>query len=1264
LYDLKKYPIIVPSKSMQDFYKKLPLSALVSFFLKALAFLFLLSMAWHTAFSQRIIHGLNQREIDSIQMLQLIPVSATRQGTHTHKPLFSFKPLTVNKVLRQNLILKSATLPASSCKDTSSRFFLKNDSCEFFVDDYIWAHDGTLLIAGEYIEFADNFLYSKGFLMKCTQDGNVLWNRLYDSVNSVNHAYTYYYRLLEKADGSIILAGGTYNFDTGNNDLILTKTDNSGNLTWSKVFKSRLWGHGSGSTDYYYVQQIKEDPQSGNFFITGPHWTEGRSVSRIDDSNGNIIWSKLYQPPFENFFDCPFGMDIQGNEIWLFGRFLTNYDQYISIYRLDKATGDTIQSRFFSFQNTTQKAGILGLDQLSKLNNGNYILHGCSYGYYRNPYDPTDTLPFYHAGVIQFDNKLNFLNAFSFRNNTQSNNSNTKVSVFSDGSGLFTMLKYISGYTAQVFYVQFKGSTIVKQRIRNYSAEGIPNELKSLPLGNGTLTIKLIGDSVDNSTKIEFLKLHPTDASSECLGTEDHSTFTTPFSLLPVQGYIDSIGDHVFQEGTNKTMVVKDASLAYSPGCQQRSFCDSLSVSSPVTQICVSDSLLIKVHKNPECGAPVFFNLDSSHLESVIPLNDSLFCFKFNSSWTGTIYANTYGCKLLQDSIKVSVLESPKTLNLGSDSVLCAGQKISLHAGSGFASYSWNDGTFDSTLSVTSPGQYFVHTTNACGGNFRDSIMIQPPCDSFSVSSSSAGFCVSDSMMVTIHKSPQCHGPAYFNFDSTYLQSFVQVNDSAYRFRFYAAWRGTIYAHTYGCSLLSDSINVSVVDPATALDLGPDTVLCPGNTIKLHAGSGFSGYLWNNGSSDSVLLVSSVGKYFVKTNNACGGIFTDTLIVSNHPAIPFDIGPDLSKCNLDSIDITLPDGFISYLWIPAYAISSDTSRSVVLAPLKTTTYKVQAEKSPGCFAYDSIRVTVKMSPQIDLGSDQSFCLGDSLFLDAGPGFATYVWNTGSSFRELVANKKGEYSVVATTADGCRSSDTINVKEVYPNPVVTLDKNPALCKGEVRQLNAGAFNSYEWNTGEKTESIQVSKVGLYFVKVIDVHGCSGSDTTDITMFLPLPEKFLPPDTAVCSYGSVDISSLNNYSNYLWSTGATDRNISLTDAGTYWLQVTDKTGCVGRDTIEVLPKDCMAGFYIPNAFSPNGDGVNDNFKPLLFGRVLHFQFTIYNNFGQIVFQTNRLTESWDGNYKTNPQDSHVFVWTCKYQFSGEKEQLKKGTVLLVR
>jgi gliding motility-associated-like protein len=113
------------------------------------------------------------------------------------------------------------------------------------------------------------------------------------------------------------------------------------------------------------------------------------------------------------------------------------------------------------------------------------------------------------------------------------------------------------------------------------------------------------------------------------------------------------------------------------------------------------------------------------------------------------------------------------------------------------------------------------------------------------------------------------------------------------------------------------------------------------------------------------------------------------------------------------------------------------------------------------------------------------------------------------------------------------------------------------------------------------------------------------------------------------------------------------------------VTDENGCVGRDTIQILLKQqCYSGFIIPNAFTPNGDGKNDLFRPLVFGSVKEFQFIIYNRWGQKVFETKKIGEGWNGDIKGKKDQASVFVWTCKYQIEGQEKKIEKGTVTLIR
>ncbi|HEY1871172.1 MAG TPA: gliding motility-associated C-terminal domain-containing protein, partial [Chitinophagaceae bacterium] len=98
--------------------------------------------------------------------------------------------------------------------------------------------------------------------------------------------------------------------------------------------------------------------------------------------------------------------------------------------------------------------------------------------------------------------------------------------------------------------------------------------------------------------------------------------------------------------------------------------------------------------------------------------------------------------------------------------------------------------------------------------------------------------------------------------------------------------------------------------------------------------------------------------------------------------------------------------------------------------------------------------------------------------------------------------------------------------------------------------------------------------------------------------------------------------------------------------------------------IVVKACVNGFYIPSAFTPNGDGKNDRFAPIIDREVSHYKFTIYNRWGQTVFQTEKVGESWDGTINGVKQPADVFTWLCTYQLKGDNTKIASGTVMLIR
>lgn len=1003
----------------------------------------------------------------------------------------------------------SSRLQEARCSDTSERFFLVRDSVSFYTNSPALTKDGHVLISGEYSKW-NGYSDDKAFLLKTDQKGNVIWLKTYDSLHHVApYHYINYQKVLELKDGSIFLAGRT-NSQTGENDLIIfTKTDAQGNLIWSRLYKSRLWTRGNGSADYWAPHEVKEDPASGDIYISAAFWDSGKSLTKLNAANGAILWSRSYDPWQYAVFDSPLGLDIRSDEIRFFGRFLGYNNGVVSVSRINKQTGDTLQNLFFKSADTTgTKVDFLGNDQLTVLQNGNYALSGKTYGQYQYMYN--GLTPLYQAAVLELDSNLNFVRAYAFKNHIESNGYNSRVTVFPDGTALFSMLRFESGYTADLYYVQTRDGQIVKQRRRHYSGEGIPYEPTAVRFGDGSdVIIRLLGDSASNSNKIEFLKMHLSDSSSLCIGVDDASTSIYPFRYEPLNWGIDSVRSNLFYEAAMKAITIDTVVTAKKPGCFTVSYCDSLKLIVPEPVICLSKALMLTIRKNKACGSTIPLRIDTSVVKSMTMINDSTCEIRFRKAWSGYIAGNVQGCSLIWDSVYVQILQAPEMLTLG-----------------------------------------------------------------------------------------------------------------------------------------------------------PDTALCTGNSLILNARKGFASYLWQDGSTDSVFTVTEPGLYHVKVKDACGGEFKDTVMVTAAPPVPFDIGPDRTKCNNDTLQLTASPGFLNYTWSNNYNISSTSSQTVVVNPLIDTAYYIKAEKTPGCFAYDTVRIHVLTSPPINLGPDKNFCNGDSAVFDAGNGFNQYAWSNGSNTQQIVLKTAGTFSVMGITAQGCKTYDTVRVMNVFPNPAVSLDHTNFLCTGTSRVLDAGIFSSYLWNDGSTTQKITADNLGTYAVQVTDNNGCKGSDTTAITELRPPPQNFLPADTAICAYGSLVLKPMLNYNSYLWSNTASAASITIRQPGVYWLQVTDANHCIGRDTILVNAKDCMNGFYIPTAFTPDGDGKNDIFRPLLFGQVKKFNFTVYNRWGQRVFQTSELTKGWNGIFAGTMQNSNIFIWTCTYQFEGMEVKTEKGTVMLIR
>lgn len=195
-------------------------------------------------------------------------------------------------------------------------------------------------------------------------------------------------------------------------------------------------------------------------------------------------------------------------------------------------------------------------------------------------------------------------------------------------------------------------------------------------------------------------------------------------------------------------------------------------------------------------------------------------------------------------------------------------------------------------------------------------------------------------------------------------------------------------------------------------------------------------------------------------------------------------------------------------------------------------------------------------------------------------------------------------------------------------------------------------------------MEATQSTAYSVLAADALGCISKDTIEIKNAYPAPAVFLPADTAICATDPFTIHPVQSFSAYRWSTGASTESITVQIPGTYRLQVEDDHWCAGLDSIRIVAKDCGDRFFVPNAFTPNNDGVNDSFKPLISGRVSDYEFSVYNLYGQMVFSSRRPGEGWNGKYRNRFQNAGTYIWISRYKTGNEAMRLDRGLVELVR
>jgi gliding motility-associated-like protein len=252
-----------------------------------------------------------------------------------------------------------------------------------------------------------------------------------------------------------------------------------------------------------------------------------------------------------------------------------------------------------------------------------------------------------------------------------------------------------------------------------------------------------------------------------------------------------------------------------------------------------------------------------------------------------------------------------------------------------------------------------------------------------------------------------------------------------------------------------------------------------------------------------------------------------------------------------------------------------------------------------------------------------------------------------------------------TAGNCVKIDSVNITYL-PLPAFSLGGDTIICPGDSILLSsANNAVSYLWSNGTTNQYNMVNESGIYWAEAYSAQ-CSYKDSIKIEYY---HQPYLGVDTVLCSNTlfKLDLSFADPGGTYLWNTGATTSFLNVYEPGVYSVILTYNETCQMFDTIVVNPLDDDPPLFIPNSFTPNGDGLNELFNPVGNNdNIIEFYFAVYNRWGELIFETRDRNKGWDGTMNNQNVQIGVYVYKIDYSSycSPDKTINKFGHIVLLR
>ncbi len=607
-------------------------------------------------------------------------------------------------------------------------------------------------------------------------------------------------------------------------------------------------------------------------------------------------------------------------------------------------------------------------------------------------------------------------------------------------------------------------------------------------------------------------------------------------------------------------------------------------------------------------------------------------------------------------------------IDLGENQVLCDVNEFQLDAQNALIEvYQWSTGENSSSILASEDGTYWLEFEDVNGCILRDSIELT----------------FGESPVISMPDTTLCEG------QQIVLNAFVEGanyewQDGSNNATFQVEEAGTysVSVELDGCSSVEEIVISNSVD--LNVDLGNDQMFCDVPSIELNLESTMiQDYEWSNGSNAPTIEVNTNGLYWVEYVDIDGCISRDSIDLTFGESPILNL-PDTTLCQGQQVVLNAYSEGASYIW-------NDNSSSESIVVNQTGEYSVIALRD-GCESRDTAIIDFASTPDYGLQVRDVLCHDEcngriELNTSNTNGDLNFEWSngmTGSILNDLCAD---HYILKITDTYGCEYNDNVVVEQ--PD-LVTFESNvlDVDCAGETNGLISinsiqGGVSPYMQSLngedfGDQTEFDNLSS-GTFLVEIKDGNGCVSD--AQVLIEEPDPIGVDAGDDFVIEIGETvqfngSVSSNNDlliewiHPFDLSCDECLDPLTSPLETSIYELIVTDiNTGCTERDQVEVEVNRPIK-LYVPNAFSPNGDGNNERFTIFSNAAVIEIKaLKIFDRWGEMVFEnqdfmSNDLESGWDGKFKDKDLNPGVFAFVAQVKLITGEEEIIKGEISLIR